>query len=146
MEPPRTWRWASWLLALAALLVLTGGFGLLVPRIHGLEACGDYFFGRLFLCAPIGVTLGFTGLIALRSRSCGGRLVALAPVVFCLSVVANVVGGQDPLGAWLNWVAPHIDYSAIQPHTETAGCRFIENHEWITYDQEAGVYRAGRGA
>lgn len=137
------WAWAS---ALTLLFVLTGGFGLLVPRIHGLDACGDYVFGRLLLSLPIGVTLALAGLLARRSRRPSGVLAKLAPVVFGASVITNVLLGHDPLGAWLDWRAPHIDYAAIAPQTETAGCFFIENHEWITYESDSGVYRAGHGA
>jgi len=136
-------KWAAAALALSALTALTGGFGLLVPRIHGLEECGDYLGHRLFLSAPIAVTLAYLGLLGHASRSPGGRLFALSPVVFCASVGPNVAGGRDPLGAWLDWRARHIDYAAIDPGTESAGCYPIENHEHIWYDPDGGLYRAG---
>ncbi len=146
MESPRRGTGIRWLPALAALYSLTGGFGLLVPEIQGLEACGDFYGRRLLLCVALGGALALLGLFARSARSHVGRLVALAPLVFGASVVMNVLCGQDPLGASLNWVAPYIRYSAIDPGTETAGCYFIQNHEWVTFDLDAGVYRAGRGA
>lgn len=138
-------RWTA-ALALTALVALTGGFGLLVPRIHGLTGCGDYLSGRLLLCALIAFALAYVGLLARRATSPVGRLVSLSPVLFCASVVVNLAGGHDPLLAWLDWRAPFVDYASLTPGTETAGCLFIGNHEWISCDLGTGTYLAGRGA
>lgn len=138
-------RWSAGL-ALTTLVALTGGFGLLVPRIHGLAGCGDYLFGRLLLCAAIALALAFAGFVARGVRNPAGRLVALSPALFCASVVINLAGGHDPLAAWLDWRASSVDYASLTPRTETAGCLFIGNHEWIGYDPATGTYLAGRGA
>lgn len=142
MTTERFSEWAPVLLALTALIALTGGFGLLVPRIHGLAGCGDYLVGRLLLCAPIALALAYLGLLSRKARSPVGRLVALSPALFCASVVVNVAGGHDPLAAWLDWRAPHVDYTSLTPGAETAGCWFIGNHEHVTYDPQADLYTA----
>lgn len=140
-SPAFTGRWTA-ALALTALVALTGVFGLLVPRIHGLSGCGDYLFGRLLLCAPIALALASMGFLAREARNPVARLVALSPALFCASVVVNLAGGHDPLVAWLDWRAPHVDYASLTPGTETAGCWFVENHEHVSYDPVADLYTA----
>ncbi|MCC6740912.1 MAG: hypothetical protein IT452_17870 [Planctomycetia bacterium] len=131
-----------WIPPALGLVALTGGFGVLPPRIEGLgSTCGDYCGGRLvFAVFPLGLLA--LGLAAIHLWDQNYKT-ALAFFLWSVSVVSsgfvNDRLDQDPLAAWLNWKSPFLDYDPEWGHS-------IENHEQIYRDGTNGRIYAGRGA
>ncbi len=126
----------SYVCPLAALFALTGGFGLLAPCIVGLSNCGDFGGGALLL---IFVATVVSGVVAVYATACGERTigirVGLLGAVVIGSGLINIHLDQDPLGAWLNWRAPHLQ---IDPEWGYG----IANHSQIHYSEKHRVFYA----
>lgn len=126
----------SYVCPLAALFALTGGFGLLAPRIVGLSDCGDFGGGALVL---IFVATVVSGVVAVFATACGERIIGvrvglLGAVIFGSGLI-NIHLDQDPLGAWLNWEAPHLP---LDPEWGYG----IANHSQIRYSEKHHVFYA----
>lgn len=121
---------------LAAPFALTGGFGLLAPRIVGLSNCGDFGGGALVL---IFLATVVSGTVAVYAAACGARTIGvrvglLGAVIFGSGLI-NIQLDQDPLGAWLNWEAPHLP---LDPEWGYG----IANHSQIRYSAKHHVFYA----
>ncbi|MCG3183548.1 MAG: hypothetical protein ICCCNLDF_01652 [Planctomycetes bacterium] len=134
------WNNRSWILCGAgALFILTGGYGLFVPRIHGLNNCTEFvFFTWLVLLSlsTIAVGVGSNMTVWIKdARACGLGLIWSGGIL-AGSVFVNAVLEQDPCFAVLNWRAPFLRYDPDYG-------RHIENHEWVQYDEQLDLYYAG---
>lgn len=134
------------LLPAAALALLTGGLGLLVPTIHGLGAT-EYQFWRAFPALMLAVPL--LGVAAIAGRR--GPVVAALALVWPASLVVNLALGHDPLAAALNWRLRGTDL-CLQPCPCWPGPKCvvgIENHEhverWALPDGRVLIVAAGMG-
>lgn len=135
-------RHMSWIAPFLGFTLLTGAFGLLPPSIPGLGECGDYCGGR-FVLVIIPVTL-FLIIWAVcigyeHGLQWGGPIFLWACAVFGSALLNEKILDQDPIGAWLNWKSPFLDY-------DPEWGRSIENHEHIYRDAETGAIVAGHGA
>lgn len=128
-------------LTIVAVILATGGFGLFVPRIYGLSEAGDYYGFRVILAVFLVVVsspvLVFGGVNRGTSlgKDCIGAWIALA-----LSVFINLILGQDPVFAELNYRASFVDFPAVNAGTEAEGMYGIENHEFLCFDEQTERY------
>ena len=134
------WKSRIWVLAGAGLLfLLTGGYGLLVPRIHGLNYCTDFVLFKwagFLLAAAVLVGFGLLGVAAEATPPVLSRGITWCGAVLAASVCFNIAAEQDPCFAWLNWRATYLHYDPDYG-------RGIENHEWIQHDVTLDIYYAG---
>lgn len=125
-------------ISLAALFALTGGFGLLAPRVLGLGNCADYCAPRVVLVVIAGLTLLLIGIYGLGVADWREGLERGSwGIIVIASAFLNLALDQDPAAAWLNWRAPFVSFDPEW------GNYPISNHEHLFYDDSHRVIFAG---
>ena len=141
-------------LTILSLAATTGCFGVLVPRIHGLEHCGDYLARQLMIstgllllvCAAAICWLPYEFVAKTPRRNRCAALLLWLGFICVASTSCNLALRQDPFLALLNWRAPLINYAEIDAGSEAEGNYYLDSHEFLCFDADEGkYYAAGQG-